>query len=309
MLFTLHIVLSSIILTLYIYDIHDFRICAVKGAIMTIYQKRGYLHTNFKLFHLTDHSLEEPDYHYHDFDKVIIFIKGRISYMIEGRSYELQPHDIVLVNQNHIHKPFIDTTEPYERIIIYISRDFINAYKTEDYDLSYCFKKAKEDSSYVLRIPQGKNHPLLESTTKLAHSFHDVEYANQLKQQLDVLEFMIHLNRASLQERFTYVSTSSHNQKILDIMDYINEHLSEDISINSIAEHFYISRYYMMRTFKEETGYTVLDYITTKRMVLAKKLIEAKLPLTEIALDCGYNGYSTFFRAFKKFYGKSPKEL
>ncbi len=276
---------------------------------MTTYQKKGYLHTNFKLFHLTDHSLEEPDYHYHDFDKVIIFIKGRISYVIEGRSYELQPHDIVLVNQNHIHKPFIDTSEPYERIIIYIARDFINAYKTEDYDLGYCFRKAKEDASYVLRIPQGKNHPLLESTTKLAQSFYDTEYASQLKQQLDVLEFMIHLNRVSLQERFDYVTTSGHNQKILDIMDYINEHLAEDISIKSIAEHFYISKYYMMRTFKEETGYTVLDYITTKRMVLAKKLIENKMPLTEIALDCGYNGYSTFYRAFKKFYGKSPKEL
>ncbi len=275
---------------------------------MTTYQKRGYLHTNFKLFHLTDHSLEEPDYHYHDFDKVIIFIKGRISYMIEGRSYELQPHDIILVNQNHIHKPFIDTSEPYERIIIYISRDFINTYKTEDYDLSYCFRRAKEESSYVLRIPQGKNHPLLESTSKLANSFHDKEYANQLKQQLDVLEFMIHLNRSALQEGLDYVSTSSHNQTILDIMDYINTHLTEDLTIDSIARHFYISKYHMMRSFKEDTGYTVLDYLMMKRMVLAKKLIEDEIPLTEVALDCGYNGYSTFYRSFKKFYEKSPTD-
>lgn len=275
---------------------------------MTTYQKKGYLHTNFKLFHLTDHSLEEPDYHYHDFDKVIIFIKGRISYMIEGRSYELQPHDIVLVNQNHIHKPFIDTSEPYERIIIYISRDFIDTYKTEDYDLSYCLKKAKEEASYVLRIPQGKNHPLLESTAKLAHSFHDKEYANQLKQQLDVLEFMIHLNRATLQKGLDYVSTSSHNQTVLDIMDHINTNLTQNLTIDSIAQHFYISKYHMMRSFKEETGYTILDYLMMKRMVLAKKLIENGTPLTEVAFDCGYNGYSTFYRAFKKFYGKSPTD-
>ncbi len=274
---------------------------------MPEYQKRGYLHTNFKLFHLTDHSLEEPDYHYHDFDKVIIFIKGRISYMIEGRSYDLQPHDIILVNQNHIHKPFIDTSVPYERIIIYISRDFMDTYKTADYDLGYCFQKAKEDASYVLRVPSNKNSTLLASTTKLANSFHDNDYANELKQQLDVLEFMIYLNRASLQNRFDYVSTSSHNQKILDIMEYINTHLSENITIDTISEHFYISKYYMMRSFKEETGYTLLDYITMKRMVHAKQLIAQDTPLTEVALDCGYNGYSTFFRAFKKFYQQSPR--
>lgn len=276
---------------------------------MTTYQKRGYLHTNFKLFHLTDHSLEEPDYHYHDFDKVIIFIKGRISYMIEGRSYDLQPHDIVLVNQNHIHKPFIDTSEPYERIIIYISRDFIETHKTSDYDLGYCLQKAKENASYVLRVPTGKNHALLESTLKLIQSFHDKDYAHELMQQLDVLAFMIHLNRASILDGIDYVSTSSQNQKILDIMDYINNHLAENISIDTIAQHFYISKYYMMRTFKEDTGYTVLDYLTMKRMVLAKSLIEQGLPLTEIALDCGYNGYSTFYRAFRKFYGKSPNTL
>lgn len=276
---------------------------------MTTYQKRGYLHTNFKLFHLTDHSLEEPDYHYHDFDKVIIFIKGRISYMIEGRSYDLQPHDIVIVNQNHIHKPFIDTSVPYERIIIYISRDFIDTYKTADYDLSYCFQKSKEKVSYVLRLPNTRNNTLLESTLKLEQSFHDQEYANQLKQQLDVLEFMIHLNRAYIQEHFDYVSTSSHNQKILDIMEYINIHLTESISVDKIADHFYISKYYMMRTFKSDTGYTVLDYITMKRMILAKKLIERNIPLTEVALDCGYNGYSTFYRTFKKFYKTAPNTI
>lgn len=277
--------------------------------MLTSYEKRGYLHTNFKLFHLTDHSLEEPDYHYHDFDKVIIFLKGRISYMIEGRSYDLQPHDIVLVNQNHIHKPFIDLSVPYERIIIYISREFINNFRTKDYDLSYCFQKAKQDASYVLRLPNTKNNPLLESTYKLEHSFHDHEYAAALKQQLHVLEFMIHLNRASLQKQLDYVSTSSHNQKILDIMDYINANLTTQISVPSIAEHFFISKYYMMRSFKEETGYTVLDYITMKRMILAKKLIQTGMPLTTVALDCGYNGYSTFYRTFRNFYGKPPKSI
>lgn len=276
---------------------------------MSNYEKKGYLHENFKLFYLTDNSSEEPDYHYHDFNKIIIFIKGRISYMIEGRSYDLQPHDIVLVNQNHIHKPFIDNSVPYERIIIYISPDFLETYHTETYDLSYCFQRAKKEASYVVRIPNRKNNALLESTLRLEQAIHDHDYAHELMQQLEVLQFFIHLNRASLIEDITYVPTSIQNRKIIEIMDYINDNLASPLSIDNISEHFYISKYYMMRNFKSDTGYTILDYITMKRMILAQKFIREKYPLTQVAYECGYNDYSTFYRAYKKFYSKTPKEV
>ena len=64
---------------------------------MEIYTKKGYLNSEFRLFHLTDRETQEVAYHYHDFDKITIFIKGSVSYMIEGKSYDLKPYDIVLV--------------------------------------------------------------------------------------------------------------------------------------------------------------------------------------------------------------------
>ena len=66
---------------------------------MDIYEKRGYLNSEFRLFHLTDKESGEIKTHYHDFDKITIFLKGRVSYMIEGRTYDLKPYDIVLVKQ------------------------------------------------------------------------------------------------------------------------------------------------------------------------------------------------------------------
>lgn len=64
----------------------------------------------------------------------------------------MQPYDIVLVNRNDIHRVQVDPSLPYERIIVYISPCFIDAYRTDDYDLSYCFEKAKKEHSNVLRI-------------------------------------------------------------------------------------------------------------------------------------------------------------
>lgn len=120
---------------------------------MEQYEKKGYLNSEFRLFHLTDQDTKEIDYHYHDFDKITIFIRGKVNYMIEGRSYDLKPYDIVLVKQGDIHKLTVDNSCPYERIIVYISPNFMNAYQTESYDLSYCFQKADQEHSNVLRIP------------------------------------------------------------------------------------------------------------------------------------------------------------
>lgn len=71
---------------------------------MEQYEKKGYLNSEFRLFHLTDQETKEVDYHYHDFDKITIFIRGKVNYMIEGRSYDLKPYDIVLVKQGDIHR-------------------------------------------------------------------------------------------------------------------------------------------------------------------------------------------------------------
>ena len=83
--------------------------------------KRGYLNSDFRIFHLTDRIAKEYEYHYHDFHKITIFIRGKIQYFIEGKSYDLEPYDIILVNRNEMHRVLVDDSEPYERIIVYIS--------------------------------------------------------------------------------------------------------------------------------------------------------------------------------------------
>ena len=87
---------------------------------MDQYVKKGYLNSEFRLFHLTDQETREVEYHYHDFDKITIFLKGNVSYTVEGRSYELKPYDIVLVRHNDIHRLTVDNSTPYDRIIVYM---------------------------------------------------------------------------------------------------------------------------------------------------------------------------------------------
>ena len=86
---------------------------------MEMLNKRGYLKEDFRLFHIRDQVELELGYHYHEFDKIVVFLTGNVTYVVEGKAYFLKPWDILLVPHNQIHRPIIDPSEPYERIILW----------------------------------------------------------------------------------------------------------------------------------------------------------------------------------------------
>ena len=129
------------------------------------YTKAGYLTEPFKIFHLRDEHKLNIDFHYHDFHKILIHLHGNVSYCIEGRSYELKEHDIVLVNAGEVHKPILNDDSIYERIIIYVSQQLIDDYVSKGYDLACCFKQAYANQSHVLRLAATKGSRLADIGT------------------------------------------------------------------------------------------------------------------------------------------------
>ena len=274
---------------------------------MINFEKAGYLNHDFRIFHLIDRQRKEFEFHYHDFNKIIIFISGNINYTIEGKSYELQPYDILLVNAGEIHRPSVLDNSAYERIIIYVSPQFLNTFSEEEYDLNYCFSRAKQEHSNVLRIHSMEKSKLYQVCQELEHSFSDHAFGQELYQKILFLEFMIQLNRTAIMNHINYLDSAKDNSKLVQILDYINEHLGEEISIDSLSAKFYLSRYYLMHFFKEETGYTIGNYITEKRLLLAKNLVQNGSSITEACFQSGFKNYSTFSRAFKKAFNTIPK--
>ncbi len=274
---------------------------------MKDFDKLGYLNDDFRIFHNIDEQKKVFDFHYHDFNKIMIFLRGNISYSIEGRNYLLKPYDIVLVNAGEIHKPSILDDTIYERIIIYVSPLFLDSYKGADYDLKYCFERAKKEHSNVLRIHSTEKSKLYQVCQELEHSLQGNDFANELYQKILFLEFMIQLNRTAISNRINYQDSDMANLKLLQILDYINENLAEDITIDKLATQFYLNRYYLMHFFKEGTGYTIGNYITEKRLLHAKNLVQKGKTLTEACFESGFKNYSTFSRAFKKAFNTMPK--
>lgn len=118
---------------------------------------------------------------------------------------------------------------------------------------------------------------------------------------------MVQLNRAALSNRIEYLSTTASNHKMINVIDYLNAHLTDDITIDFLAEHFYLSRYHLMHAFKEETGYTIGNYLTTKRLLLARDQIAQGESITTACYACGFHNYSTFSRAYRNILAVLPE--
>lgn len=272
------------------------------------YKKSGYLNSAFKIFYLTESTSTRIDYHYHDFHKLLIFLNGNVDYSVEGKEYELSPGDILLVRAGEIHRPVIKENVPYKRIIVYISDEFFEACKKENCDLFYCYDESRRQHSNLLRLPETSQRKLTEIANELKTSFQQTDSSTALYQKIKLIEFLICLNRCILYEKDSYLSEGNINPVILDIMNYINDHISEDLSVDMIAGHCFLNRSYIMHLFKSETGYTIGKYITEKRLFLANHYISQGSSMTEACYKSGFRNYTTFYQAYKNKYHVSPKE-
>jgi len=269
--------------------------------------KSGYLFEKFRLFHLKDKEPKEYEYHYHDFHKLIWFISGNVEYHIEGKAYKLEPHDILLVDRGQIHKPFIGTDEPYERYVFYISVDFLLEHSEEGSDLELCFKLAETEDSNVIRLSPSDSGLLFETVRLLEQSDKEKAYVEMYSRIL-FLKLLIELNRCCVKNRDIFHKTARYDKKVVEMIHYINDHLNGDLSIEGLSACFYLSKYHMMRKFKEETGYSMHQYILEKRILAARSRILSGIPATTACLECGFKDYSTFSRAYKKLLNRLPSD-
>lgn len=266
-------------------------------------EKTGYLNEDFRLFHIKDQIQKDYHYHYHDFHKIIIFLSGKVSYHIEGKTYHLSPWDILLVSRGAIHKPEIDFSLPYERFILWIREDIQYA------ELNTCFQKANDRSFSLIRLDSRLQERIKDILPELERSFREKKFGDSLFRKALFTQFLVYVNRIFLEKQYiTDQKSYSSDSRIEGLLRYINLHLTDELSIDSLSERFFFSKYHLMRKFKEETGYTIHSYIVSKRLFLARSLLSQGTPVMKAASQSGFRDYTAFVRAYKKQFGAPPSQ-
>lgn len=272
------------------------------------YNREGYLNENFRYFHLRDTAGQERDFHFHEFDKIVILLSGSVEYHVEGAAYKMQSGDIILVRHHMIHKAVIDVSVPYERIIIYLNSSYVDRF-APDMGLMECFASAEKRRFCLARPDDDEWQAIKAQLTRLEDSTKDSGFAAEYMQGTNLAQLLVHINR--VMQRGTEVKTdgAEYNEKIADVLSYINENLSKELTVDELAARSYLSRYHFMRLFKAQTGYTVHNYIRQKRLTLAARLIREGTSAVHAAAECGFSDYSAFHRAFTSTFGVSPGKI
>lgn len=269
-----------------------------------VYEKRGYLLEDFRLFHLKDNHGTNVDYHYHEFCKLLLLLSGSGSYVIEGRRYTLKAGDVVLIGSRCVHKPEFESGVSYERLILYISPAFLAHSSVESCDLLDCFDGSK---GHVLRPGDELRRRLHAMTAELENEMSSDSFGREIVSRGILLHLLVELSRA-LQKNDVSLPcpTEPRDGKILDILRYLDNNLTEEVSIDDLSARFYISKYHMMRRFRKETGTSIHNYLSDKRLMLAKELIGKGVAATDACFQSGFHSYSAFSRAYGKLFGVTP---
>lgn len=271
-------------------------------------KKRGYLNEDFRIFHLKDNRAQQVEYHYHEFDKLVMLLSGTVTYYIEGTPYELHPGDMLFVPHGRIHKPEISPSEQYERYVIWTTPGFLSRNSQGEEPLSLCFDRAGSVEGYIRRTDLNTRLELLRQLDAIRRAgLSDQFMAKQMADNLFIC-FMINVCRIFL-SRSDSAPAPAPDPKISSIMEYIGRNLSGDLSVDALSSAFYISRYHLMRRFKAQSGYTLHQYITRRRILYAASLIGSGASVSEAAEKCGYDDYSAFLRAFKSIFKVSPRSF
>ena len=271
---------------------------------MQEYEKRGYLLENFRLFHLRSEQHPRVDYHYHEFCKLLFLVSGSGGYVVDGQRYLLQPGDTVLIGSRSVHRPELENGRVYERIILYISPELLQRESTTDCNLMDLFSG---EHGHVLRLKETARKRIFLLAANLERELSGAEYGRAILSQAALLRLLVEMARnICLEDVQLSQPVEPQNSRVLALIRYMDAHLAEDLDIDSLAETFYVSKYHMMRQFRRETGLTIHGYLSQRRLIYARELIDGGMRATEACYRSGFRSYSSFTRAYAARFGATP---
>jgi AraC-like DNA-binding protein len=260
---------------------------------------------------LTYRRQGNPDmsFHSHPFYEIYYFHEGRCNYVIGPHVYSLQPGDLIVMHGMTLHTPNPDDRMPYIRTIVHFEQQFIHEYMNRTYTVP--LMKPFEELRNA-RLPagawRGEVESVLADMNRLYDRSDDFKYERFLLRFVDLLYLVSELARKPLND--AYVPSSERERHVQRVIEYIEAHYAEDVSMEGMERELHVSRHYLARVFKEWTGTTVFQFLYHRRINQAKTLfmLENDLSVSEVGARVGFKHLPHFSRVFKQSEGCPPEQ-
>lgn len=238
--------------------------------------------------------------HSHLEHEILIFLEGDSKYVVEEKNYDLEPDDIIIIRKHEMHRIYHNSEKDYARIVIMVSPEFFQRYNCKEYEQVFLETNKKRGNRISAELVHSSGlYDAISRLKKYSDNFSAMH--NPIADSI-MVEIMYLINKISMFEK-----ADTTNKTIKNVITYINNHFTEEITLDILCGNFFISKYHLCHIFKEATGLTVQEYVRQKRLTLVDELKKEGKTLTEAALTAGFGDYSSFYRAYIKRYKTSPK--
>ena len=250
----------------------------------------------------------DVDIHLHDSYEIFMAMSPNIRYHIEGRAYDLNTYDVIITNEKEIHRPSLITPGVYGRRFVQFKPVIFYNFFSEAYNPLNIFKKRE----------LGKNNKiaLSEMDYKLINSIFDeleLLFKTRNAKNMVVAKSLILRLISELEE--AYLKNAPHeeegiviDERIENIIAELNQNYDKPFSLDEVSRSHFMDKYYLCHLFKEVTGFSLLEYVQSKRIQQAKMLISQGTGIMEAARMSGFEEYSNFYKTFSKLVKMPPKK-
>lgn len=268
---------------------------------------KGYLNESFRIFHVKDLGFKEAEFHYHEFHKIIIPINGKTNYLTEAGNHSASPGEILIVPASTLHRPVYSAEEECERYIIWFDRSSISFLEEALIEKLALMTNNMNPEVLQISLKGEDGMKIVKNMAEIeTETLHKLPFSKTMTTAL-FYETLVKISRCADQENRMEPSMFA-DSMIKDVTDYITNNLTTDLGIDEISAALFISKSYLMHRFKDITGDTIHQFVIRKRLAVASSLIASGNRINEACISAGFKDYSSFARAFKKSFGKSPRE-
>lgn len=245
--------------------------------------------------------------HNHDGYELLLLLNGKLNMYSEGDGKTLDRGDLVCVKAHCFHHARLYSPEVYDRVVINFKESVLEKLSTDKTDLGRCFRQVPSGKLNYLHLDEEQVQCFLKYAKELQAALKDNSFGSDVLSYALLTQILVLANCCGFEDTKPQY-TGIMPKLVSETFAYIDQHLTEDLSLNVLEKQLQYNGIYISRCFKKVMGITLQQYIIAKRCSLAQQYLAQGYSPCDACFMTGFNNYSSFSRTFLQQIGISPKK-
>ena len=262
--------------------------------------------------HVRHNSWINTKYHFHKYLEILLILSDdECMFFVGEKRYPIKKGCLFIINSTDLHTTITEKAIAYEYVCIHFYPEFVFEFNSENTNFLDCFHNREYGYNQCIQLNdiQLEKIQYLISKTNYYLSLPKNEYAADTNAKISFMEILIFINSLFYNMDSPSNFSDSSFEKIKPVLEYIQNNLDQDLSLNTLAQNFFFNKYYLSRNFKKITGFGLNEYIIYRRIMHSQELLKHNYSVQRVSEMVGFNSINHFIRTFTKIIKMSPKQF